>query len=94
MGGYTTGIGFPGLQVDLRKKQAGYSLLKNQHVAQIHAALHIDFVLLPSNSLSHTIIILSSVLRSDLAVHLKLAIFSFIFTTPIYWCVVYNNDSY
>ena len=58
MGGYTTGIGFPGLQVDLRKKQAGYNLLKNQHVAQIHAAMHIDFVLSPSNSLSHTIFIL------------------------------------
>ena len=82
MGGYTTGIRFPGLQVDLRKKkQAGYSLLINQHVAQIHAALHIDFILLTSNSLSHTIIILSSDLRSDLAVYLELATFSYIFTT-------------
>ena len=49
MGRHTTVIGFPGLQVDLKRKQTGYCFLK-YHVAQIHAVLHIDC------EQSHTII--------------------------------------
>ena len=61
MGGHTTVIGFPGLQVDLKRKQTGYCFLK-YHVAQFHAVLHIDC------EQSHTIIAVS---RSNLVFHLK-----------------------